>query len=172
MNILILNVFLALVWAALVGGFSLSNLLVGFVLGYLTLYLIRGALGPTNYFYKGVQIVRFFAYFLWELIIANLRVARDVLRPGPLRMKPRVIAVPLDHCSDLSITLLANVLSLTPGTLSLDVSSDRCVLFVHSIHAPDVEEAREQIKSGFEQQVLSLMQGKPTPVTEDKEKAK
>jgi multicomponent Na+:H+ antiporter subunit E len=98
---------------------------------------------------------------MWELIVANLRVARDVLRPGPLRMKPRVIAVPLDLTGDVPVTLLANVLSLTPGSLSLDISDDRKTLFVHVIHAPDEEAARQEIKQGFERLVAQLFSKEP-----------
>lgn len=158
MNLLILNVLLAFTWAALTGQFTLTNLVIGFLLGYLTLYLTRGTAGSSKYFVRASQLLRFLVYFVWELLIANLRVARDVLRPGPLRLKPRVIAVPLDRCGDIEVTLLANVLSLTPGTLSLDVSRDHnhCLLFVHAIHAPDADVARQQIKGGFEQLVFNL----------------
>jgi multicomponent Na+:H+ antiporter subunit E len=156
MNLLIINIFLALIWAALTGRFTLENLVIGFLLGYITLYLVRGAFGKTNYFMRAYQLFRFLVYFGWELIVANIRVARDVLRPGPLRLKPRVIAVPLKGCSDIEITLLANVLSLTPGTLSLDASKEPCILFVHAIHAPDADETRRQIKDGFERLVFDL----------------
>jgi multicomponent Na+:H+ antiporter subunit E len=106
-------------------------------------------------------LLRFVVYFFWELLIANLRVARDVLRPGPLRMKPRVVAVPLEKCGDVEVTLLANVLSLTPGTLSLDVSGDHCVLFVHAIHAPDAGQTRRQIQNGFGRLVFDLFRHRP-----------
>jgi multicomponent Na+:H+ antiporter subunit E len=156
MSLLFLNIFLALTWASLTGSFALQNLVVGFLLGFLTLYLVRGALGKTSYFNQGWRLFRFTFYFAWELFVANLRVARDVLRPGPLKMRPRVIAVPLDRCGDIEVTLLANVLSLTPGTLSLDVSGEDCLLFVHAIHAPDGEETTRQIKDGFERLVFDL----------------
>lgn len=158
MNLLILNIFLALTWAALTGRFTLENLVIGFALGYLTLFLTQGVTGRADYFVRAGQILRFLLYFLWELIVANLRVARDVLRPGPLRLQPRVIAVRLDRGGDIEVTLLANVLSLTPGTLSLDVArdEDHYLLFVHAIHAPDPVETRRQIKTGFERLVFDL----------------
>ena len=142
--------------------------MVGFALGYLNLFLIRGALGETSYFNRGARLARFTIYFAWELLVANLRVARDVLWPGPLRMKPRVIAVPLERCGDVEVTLLANVLSLTPGTLTLDVAEDRCTLFVHAIHAPDPRETRDQIKTGFERLVFDLFQDTVSTAREDR----
>ena len=116
MGLLFINLLLAIVWAALTGYFTLENLTAGFVLGYIVLYLLRGVFGGTVYFTKGAQIVRFIAFFVWELLVANVRVARDVLWPGPLRVRPRVIAVPLELHGDVPVTLLMNVLSLTPGS--------------------------------------------------------
>ena len=156
MGLLFINILLALVWSALTGQFTLENLTTGFVLGYLVLYLLRGVFRGGQYFSKGAELVRFLLFFAWELIIANIRVARDVLRPGPLRMRPRVIAVPLDLRGDVPVTMLANVLSLTPGTLSLDISDDQKTLFVHAINAPDTEQTILEIKSGFEQLVAVL----------------
>lgn len=65
--------------------------------------------------------IRFRGYFLWQLLLSNLRVAYDVITPR-LYMRPGILAVPLDAEIDLEITLLANLITLTPGTLSLDVS--------------------------------------------------
>jgi multicomponent Na+:H+ antiporter subunit E len=161
MGIVILNIILATIWAALTGEFTLSNLIIGFILGYVVLYLLRGLFGGGGYFQKGAQVVRFILFFLWELLVANLRVARDVLRPGPLKMKPRVIAIPLKINKDIPIVILANVLSLTPGSLSLDVSDDHKTLFIHAMHAPDPDETRREIEDGFERLVADLFTNQP-----------
>ncbi len=95
------------------------------------------------------------AFFLWELVLANLRVARDVLLPVG-RLRPAIVAVPLDLKTDWQITLLAILITLTPGTLSLDVSTDRKVLFLHAMHVDDPEALRREIKSGFERRVRRL----------------
>jgi multicomponent Na+:H+ antiporter subunit E len=160
MGLLFINILLALVWSALTGQFTLENLTTGFVLGFFVLYLLRGVFRGGQYFSKGAEVLRFLLFFIWELIIANIRVARDVLRPGPLRLSPRVIAVPLDLRGDVPVTVLANVLSLTPGTLSLDISDDQKTLFVHAINAPDTEQTIREIKSGFERLVMVLFSQK------------
>jgi multicomponent Na+:H+ antiporter subunit E len=92
------------------------------------------------------------------LVLANLRVAYDVLTPG-YRMRPGVIAIPLDARTDAEITLLANLITLTPGTLSLDVSSDRSVLYIHIMYIDndDLAEVRRRIKTGFERRVLEVL---------------
>ncbi len=173
MGLLFINILLAFVWSALTGRFTLESLTTGFLLGYIVLYLLRGVFGGAEYFARGAQLLRFGAFFLWELLIANLRMARDVLRPGPLRMKPRVIAVPLDLRGDVPVTLLANIISLTPGSLSLDVSNDHETLFVHVIHAPGEEAAKQEIKSGFEQRIAQLFsQQKNQPAQPQEESQK
>jgi len=158
MNIFLLNIALAFIWAALTGLFNPSNMALGFVFGYLILIFIRRAIGPTAYFAKVRQVVSFVVFLIWALVQANLRVAKRVILPGQ-QMQPRVVAVPLDTNNEAEITLLANLVSLTPGTLSLDVSSDRRVLFVHAINAPDPEVVRQDIKRGFERRVIDLLRG-------------
>jgi multicomponent Na+:H+ antiporter subunit E len=95
-------------------------------------------------------------FFLWELVLANLRVAFDVLTPRH-RMRPGIIAVPLAARSDLEITLFANLISLTPGSLSLDVSDDRRVLYVHATYLEDAEALRARVKRAFERRVVELL---------------
>ncbi|NJN96394.1 MAG: Na+/H+ antiporter subunit E [Anaerolineales bacterium] len=151
----VLNVLLALAWMALTGQFTPINLVAGFGLGYLLLWLARPTSETATYFHKVVQIISFFFFFLGEVIIANLRVAYEVISP-PLTMRPGVVAIPLDLQSDAEITLLANLITLTPGSLSLDVSADRRVLYVHSMYVDDVEAFRREIKEGFERRVREV----------------
>lgn len=72
-------------------------------------------------------------------------------------MKPGIVKVPLDAKSDIEITLLANLISLTPGTLSLDVSNDRKVLYVHAMYISDKEKFINDIKQGFERRLLEIL---------------
>jgi len=153
-----LNIALALSWGALTGNFHPSNLLTGFVLGYGALFIIRRALAPSDYFVKVRQVIRFAIFFLWELFRANLRVAFDVLTPG-FQMQPRVIGIPLDARTDAEIMALTYFINLTPGSVVLDVSSDRSMMFVHVMYAPDAAEMRREIKEGGERRILRLMRG-------------
>jgi multicomponent Na+:H+ antiporter subunit E len=147
---------LAAVWALVQGTVDLANLAIGFIFGYVVLWLVRPALGETGYFRKLPAALGFLAYFLKELVVSNLRVAWDVLTPRA-RHRPGVVAVPLDLESDLEITLLANVVTLTPGTLSLDVSPDRRTLYVHGMFVDDPEAFRREIKDGFERRIRELL---------------
>lgn len=149
---LLANILLALAWAALTGHFTLLNLTLGFAIGYVILYLATRTVGPTGYFGQVRDVIGFTFFFMWELLQANIRVAYYVMAPID-RMRPGIAAVPLDLRSDAAITVLANVITLTPGTLSLDVSTDRRVLYVHAIWIEDVSSFRRAVKSGLEHRV-------------------
>ncbi len=162
MSYFLLNLLLALTWAAVTGVFTPGNFVIGFGLGYLVLQAAQRTLGQTEYFRKVPQVLAFLVFFIGKLITANLRVAADVLTPR-WRMRPRILAVPLDAKSDVEITLLANLISLTPGTVSLDVSSDRRYLYIHAMYATDPDEVRRQVKEGFERRLLAITRGLEGP---------
>jgi multicomponent Na+:H+ antiporter subunit E len=158
MNLFVWNLILALAWATATGDFSVSNALLGFAISFFSLFAVRRALPETRYFGRFRSVIRFLGFFLWEMLLANLRVAYDVVTPRH-RMRPGVIAVPLDARTDVEIALLANLITLTPGTLSLDVSDDRRVLYLHVMYIDhdDVEAVRGQIKEGIERRLLGVL---------------
>jgi multicomponent Na+:H+ antiporter subunit E len=153
---LLWNLILALVWAAVTGDFSAGSLSLGFGLGFLVLFFTQPIAGALTYTRKVRQVLGLLVFFLWNLILANLRVAYDVLTPG-YNMRPGVIAIPLDARTDAEITLLANLITLTPGTLSLDVSASREELYIHAMYIDDPDEVRREIKNGFERRVLEVL---------------
>lgn len=155
MTFLVWNVALAVIWALLTGRFDLPNLLVGFILGYGLMTLTRRAFPPTSYFAKVAQLTRFVWFFLKELMAASVQVARQVLRPR-LDIHPGIVAVPLDASTDLEITLLSIVISLTPGTLTLEVAPDRHALYVHGMDVADGKEFVRKIKAGLEARTLEV----------------
>ena len=101
------------------------------------------------------RAVLLFFYFVWEMILANIRVAICVVSPLS-RMSPGIVAIRLDARTDTEITVLANMITLTPGTLSVDVSDDRKVLYVHTLFARDPRAVRSQIKKSFESRILGV----------------
>lgn len=144
---LIWNIALMLIWAALTGSFTGANLLLGFLLGYFILGIsLRDKPDFARYLTKVPRFIGFIGYFFWELLLSNLRVAYDVVTPTH-HMRPGVIAVPLDAQTDGEITIVANLISLTPGTLSLDVSTDRKVLYIHVMYLDNREAVIRSIKS-------------------------
>ena len=154
-KLILLNLILTIVWVALTGSFEFINFAFGFVLTFLILWIISSDKTDRKYFRVIPSIISFFFYFIYELIKANIQVAYDVITPT-MYMKPGIVSVPLDANTDLEITLLANVISLTPGTLSLDVSDDRKVLYVHAMYIHDKDEFIRSIKDGFEKKLLNI----------------
>ncbi len=157
MELFIYNLLISLLWTLLTGKVSVGNLGLGFALGYIALVLLYPATGTkSSYFQKTMQFVRFILFFTKELVISSYRVAIDVVKPLPL-MRPGVIGIPLDAETDLEITMLANIISLTPGTLSLDVSKDRKTLYIHAMYVTNPDELRREIKDGLERRLLEVL---------------
>ena len=152
------NLLLALAWAALQGEFSLWTLVTGHVLGYLILFaLVRGGVLATSPYVGRVhRIAGLAAYFFYELVKANLRLALDVATPS-FHMRPGIIALPLDATQDNQILLLSMLINTTPGSVALDVSPDRKTLYVHVMYMDTPDAAREEIKQGFERRVLGVL---------------
>lgn len=155
MTLFALNVVLALVWAAVTNAFTPLNVLAGFAVGSIALWLVRHEF-HTTYFVRGYRIFSLALLFLYELFMSAFRVARDVLRPG-FNFQPGIIAYPLTTEDDVQITLLANLITLTPGTLSVDVSTDKSTLYIHAMHAHDPEGLKRDIREGFERQIKETL---------------
>lgn len=152
----LLNILLALVWIGLTGQFTVENFVVGFGLGFVLLWLSQRVMGRSVYFRKVPQVISFVGFFIWELILANLRVAYDIVTPRHY-MRPGVVAIPLDITREVEIVLLANLITLTPGTLTLDISDDRRILYVHAMHIDNLEQFRRDIKEGYERRVQEVL---------------
>ena len=149
------NVMLAVFWALAIGRVTVGTLASGFVFGLLTLYITRRAVGAEAYLSKISKAIRLLLFFLRELIVANLRLAHDILTPTHYT-RPAILAIPLDARTDGEITLLANLITLTPGTLTLDVSPDRKTIFIQSMYTVDIEVVKRSIKEGLEAKILEV----------------
>jgi multicomponent Na+:H+ antiporter subunit E len=147
---------LSLLWVAMTEQFSLANLATGFVLGYFVIFITQRIAGGGGFLVRFPRFLVLVGYFIWELIVANARVAYDVLTPT-YYMRPGIVALPLDARTDVEITFLANLISLTPGTLSLDLSSDRTVLYVYTMFIRDRDEFIRTIKDGLERRLLEAL---------------
>lgn len=155
MNTLLVNILLALAWTLVTEWFAPANFIIGFLVGYVILLLGKRVFGGGAYFEKAPRIISFLAWFIWQIIAANLRMAYYTLMPLG-RMKPGVVAVPLEPMTDAEISILTNLITLTPGTLALDISDDHRVLYVHAMDAGDHDGFVYSIKEGFERRLLEI----------------
>ena len=153
MNLFSVNLLLAVVWTALTDSFTVGGFLSGYVIGLGALWMTQPLYGEAgNYFVRTLRIVQLALYFVYDLVMSSFRVARDVLTPQDLS-SPRILAMPLKAESAIEVLLFTNLISLTPGTLSLDVSPDRKTLYVHAMFADDPEAVIAGLQQGMEHRV-------------------
>ena len=149
--------FLVFAWLAVTGEVTVANLLEGAVLAGLLVLLLRVPVRRRVRLERVPKALGLLGYFLKEILLSNAAVARILLSPVS-SLSPGIVAVPLDLKSDAGITVLANLVTLTPGTLSLDVSSDRRTLYVHALHVEDPDAFRREVKEGFERRVKEVFE--------------
>lgn len=155
---------LTILWVLLTGDLTLFNFLVGFVASVAGLSFVRQEPWVAPYARDLRKLLRpgrilalfgFFAFLLKELALANAHVAYHVIAPLR-RLTPGIVAFPLTVVTDEEITLLACLITLTPGTLSVDVSADRRVLFIHVLDLENVDAFLRSVADGFERRVAEL----------------
>ncbi len=130
----------------LVGIFVAS--IVAFMMGDLFIQRPHLMLHPRRYI---VFLLHYVPVFLWEVLKANIDVAYRVIHPG-LPIKPGIVKIKTDLRSDIALTFLANSITLTPGTMSVDIDRDNAVLYVHwvDVRSRDIEAATQIIVERFE----------------------
>ena len=139
------------------GNFDPPYLVFGFVLGYLILWLFYQKSPTPKYFREVPLVIEFVIFFLWEVILSNIRLTITILSPK-MNLQPAVVAVPLDLKSEVGIVILSHMITLTPGTLSLDISSNRHTIYVHVYDLDDPDKFVERIKSKFERRVREIIE--------------
>ncbi|MEO5731529.1 MAG: Na+/H+ antiporter subunit E [Byssovorax sp.] len=136
-----LNLLLAVVWVLLQADFSLAGLLTGLAVGFFAVALARDG----SYASSFASLLRLCAHFAWELLVANLTLARDILRRTPT-FHPGLVRIDVDDLGESGSALLANLISLTPGTLTVDMGERGRPVYVHTLYASDPAEVRRQIR--------------------------
>lgn len=137
--------WLVVVWMALWGDLSLANLLSGVAVA-VGLVVAFPEAGPRPLRrLRPARALAFLGYFLYKLVEANIVVAWEIVTPNNDSINEGIVAVPVTGASDAAITVLANAISLTPGTLTLEVSRDPPVLYVHVLHLRDLEQVRREL---------------------------
>jgi len=152
------NLLLAAVWAIFFGGFTWLTMLSGLVVGYVILWLLQPLTGINSTYFKRVYYwLKLLVLFHYELIVSSVQVIWDIITPT-LYARPAIIDMPLDVKSDTGILLVTNLISLTPGTLSIDVSEDRKTLKLHAMFADDPLAVCNDLKSGMERWVIDAVE--------------
>lgn len=147
---------LTFIWVMLTGELVFTNFMFGFLLSYVTLWLVTADQEQKRYFSRVPAVISFIFFFIYEMLRANFQVAYDVITPK-FFMKPGIVQYPMDARTDLEITFFTNLISLTPGTLILDVSDDKKVVYIHVMYLEDKDAFIQQIKGGLEKRLLDIL---------------
>lgn len=152
---LLLNILLAFLWMFLANSFSTSSFIIGYLLGLLAMFAMRRGFSSRFYLKPFIALIRLFFRFLYELVVANLEVLSIILKPK-LDIKPGIFAyeTALEH--NWQVTLLSMLITLTPGTLVVDISDDNKTLYIHALHMPEADEAVSSIRNSFEKAILEV----------------
>lgn len=152
----LMNLLLSFIWVALTGSMYYTNFLFGYLLGFGILWIMNRNESDHRYFYKVPRIISFVFYFLYQMIKANIQVAYDVMTPKYF-MRPGIVQYPMNAKTDMEINLLAMMISLTPGTLIVDISDDKKNLYIHVMYLQDPETFVKQTKIGLERRLLEAV---------------
>ena len=131
---------LAVLYLSWSGNHTWPGVLVGLALGFIVVSVYDLGTQHPNHGRRALRMLRFGLYFLTILIRSNLQIAREIMTPG-FSQTPRFLRYPVEDLDDFQTTVLANCITLTPGTLVVDVSDDGRWLYVHCMYALDRSEA-------------------------------
>ena len=134
---------------------SASTFIVGYLIGLILIIMMRRFFSERLYIWRLWATVKLILLFFKELILSNISVLRLILQPK-MDIEPMIFALPTDLKHDWEITLLSSLITLTPGTLVLNVSDDQKTLYIHAIDVDDVDEAIDSIKNSFEKAIKEV----------------
>lgn len=152
-----------IIWCFIHGNFSILNLILGSFVGLIAIKPFLFLYEPEEDFKffspppRILSMIKYFLILVKEIIKAAIVVSKIVLHPH-MDIKPGIIAVPINCKTDLGITGIANAITLTPGTITLDISPDKSILYVHCIDASDPEEVINSIHNNLEKYVLEAFE--------------
>ena len=154
----LLTVLLTIVWLLLVNRFSWNSVIFGFFLGVLIPFFIRPYWPNISRVRSPLRIAEYILVVIWDIIVANVTVAYLILFRRVADLRPAWICVPLELRMPEAITTLAGTITLTPGTVSCDLSAQGHYLLVHCLHAPDPDAVRDQIKARYESRLKEIFE--------------
>lgn len=152
---ILLNVLIALTWMFLSVSFKPTTFIVGYLLGLLMLFMLRKSFSSRFYMDRVWAVIKLASLFLKELVMSNFSVLKLIVQPS-MPIRPAIFAMPTVLEQDWEITLLSSLITLTPGTVVIDISDDNKTLFIHSIDFEDIDEAVDSIRNTFEKAIMEV----------------
>jgi len=153
----ILSFTLWIVWLLLNNTIAPGHMVLGAILAIVIPFFTRHFWEEKVCIQQPITLMKFVAVVLWDIMVANVIVAKLILGNKD-NLEPKFLYIPLDIEHPLAISLLANTISLTPGTVSCDVSEDKKTLIVHGLHEPQPEDTIAEIKQRYEQPLKKVFE--------------
>jgi len=152
---ILLNILLAFTWMFLKNEYSGNTFIIGYLLGLLILMVFRHFFNDRFYLLRVYAVIKLILLFFRELLLSNIAVLKVILKPR-LTITPGIFALETKLTKDWEITILANLITLTPGTLVLNISDDNKTLYIHAMDLADKQEAIDSIKNTFERAIMEV----------------
>jgi multicomponent Na+:H+ antiporter subunit E len=150
------HVLLALIWCMMHSSIHPVTFIVGYLLAWASTSMFKVLTRYKPYRMNVWEGIKLFFVFIKEMILANIQIAYIIISPS-MNIRPGLIEYPLDIRNDGAIVLLANMISLTPGTLSVDISPDRKFIYVHAMVMETPDQLKQQIKNTFERRIQKML---------------
>lgn len=152
---IVINFIIAIMWMFLSESYSATSFISGYILGVVLLLILNRFVPGTFYVKRCYKIALLILLFIKELIFSNIDIVKLVYKRHPA-FEPGIFALPLDVKSNWEITLLANLITLTPGTLSVAVAHDQSHIYIHAMDIDTIDESIHDIKNTFEKTIMEV----------------
>ena len=152
----LLTLLLAVVWVILQNDFSAGMAVFGLLLGIVVARLTAVWWPDRPLSFHPGKMAIYMVIVLWDIMVANIQVARIVLTRPNSKLRPAWVVVPLDLVQPEAITVLAGTITLTPGTVSADLSDEGHSLLVHALDTDDPDGVRDEIKHRYERRLKEI----------------
>ncbi|WLV23635.1 Na+/H+ antiporter subunit E [Aciduricibacillus chroicocephali] len=154
---IIIHLIIAFMWMLLNESYTGSSFIAGYLIGAVLLFLMRRFLPGSFYLRRLFMVLGLIILFIKELILSNIDIVKLVYKPRLKgKVEPGIFAYPTELKKEWEIALLANLITLTPGTLSVALSDDHSIIYIHAMHIDTEEEAIQSIKNTFEKAILEV----------------
>lgn len=152
---ILLNFFIAIIWMFLSSSVTIQAFIIGYLIGMSIIFVMRRYFKEKFYLYRVWASIKLVFIFMKELLMSNISVLRIVLQPK-MDIKPCIFSLQTELSKGWEITLLSNLITLTPGTLVVHVSDDQKTLYIHAIDVDDVAQEITSIKQTFEKAIREV----------------
>jgi multicomponent Na+:H+ antiporter subunit E len=151
----LINIFIGVLWMFYQDDWSALTFLSGYLFGLFVLFIIRRFLPSQFYLFTLQAVVELFLIFIRELFASSLLVIRKIIKPR-IDIKPGIVAMETSLESDLEVTLLSLLLTLTPGSVVMEVSHDNKVLYIHAMDIPELSDLVLRSRDRFEEAIKKV----------------